>query len=250
MSAIALFGNQSFFGVIANNPAKIASKIICTESHIPFTSFAVGGSPDEVDYSLPCFWDSLEEKDFGLSHSLATWLANWRNVELAQKLLSFSMFHANRATLDVASSYSVEDAFDMGMDADERPPRIIYAGDGYETQKPTAHIASLIVLGVLYTLQLIILILFVVYIFRNPSWTHGLDAFSIVKVIAPLDKESLARLASLQDRKSGDWQTLDEMDGLIGVEPWDEPERDGSDGGGDGVHTTQRLRVGGSGAVG
>ena len=243
MTAISIFGNQSFFGTIARYPAKVASDIVCADPRIPFAYFSIY---DGISHKPPCFSSSLEEDDYGLSTSLAEWLSHWHILDDVHEWLSFSMFYANHATLDVASSHTSEGLLGELGD-DERPPRTINTSEGYNIQKPWADLASLIVLGLLYALQLIILIAFAVYIYRNPTWTRSLDAFSLVRVVASMDRESLATPASFPERSSASMKRLDQMDGLIGTESWQEEKIDEA-GSGD-VRIVRRLKIGGNGAL-
>lgn len=188
MTALASFGNQSLVGIMANNPTRLASEIICANIEIPFmnfeyNSFYPGCGPE---------WRDTPER--ALSYTLGSWIELWRYIEDLEKFLSFSMFFANHATLAKATNYRED--YSANIDDEEiRPLRLIYESEGYTTQKPTARLASIICLAALYSTQLIILINFAVYIWRHPTWTNGLDSFSMARLIARLDKGSLEELA-------------------------------------------------------
>lgn len=244
MSAISIFGNESFIGIIAEFPPEVATEMICADPRLPFAYFS---RTDEISniLPLPCFPLQLDEFNSGLSPSVALWLSNWHDLDIVHGMLLFSMFYANRVTLDVASTY-IGDSLYADANSDRRPPRTIYTSEGHNVQKPSATFASLVVLGILYTLQLIILVPFAAYICRNPSWTRSLDAFSLVRVVASMDKESLAALSSILESSSESWRRLDQMDGLIGME---EKKTDGDKDGSDGGYIARRLTIGGTGAL-
>lgn len=244
MSAISIFGNQSFIGTISSHPVNIASEIFCSDPHIPFVYF----SPTDAMVNFPsCVPAGGSRNGEFLCSSVANWLSNWLYLDDVHKMLSFSMFYANRATMDAATSYTGDTSFyNNTANPDKRPPRTIYTSEGYTIQKPSAKFASLVVLGALYIVQLMILIAFVVYICRNPTWTRNLDAFSLVRVVASMDREILAALASFSESSAERMKTLDQLDGLIGVE---EEMTVGAEHGSYNVHTARRLKIGGTGAL-
>ncbi|KAK2767031.1 hypothetical protein FQN54_006349 [Arachnomyces sp. PD_36] len=135
VTAIAAFGNQSFIGIMRNNPNRQAAEIICSRLEFPFVNFDSFSAIDFCDFIG-------ESQDNGLESTLTDWIGEWKAVEMVEKYLSFSMFYANHATLAMASNYNIDLQFEGN---DMRAPRAIYSSDGYTTQKPEASFGSIIV---------------------------------------------------------------------------------------------------------
>lgn len=215
LTTIATFGNQSFIGAMVNNPVHRAADISCANWKIPFVNF------ESFSYIDHCGSPWNESTGAGVADSLIDWLWNWNVVKDAEKYLSFALFFANHATLAKASNYEGE----WSADDDSRAPRRLYTSEGYTTQKPVASLGPIIFLAILYSLQLIVLISFAIYICRNPAWTNGLCSSTISRIIANMDRDHLERLVRSQEG-TGRSRRLSEVDGLIGVS-WEDSNSHG-----------------------
>lgn len=185
--------------------------MICADPKVPFLNFYYGVS------GSPPFCQKYVTPGSDLSNSLVWWLGSWRDMSIVESYMDVSMFFANQATLSIGSNN-----YGYTPDGDPRGPRKIYTSEGYTTQKPTASLASIIFLGVLYSLQLITLIGFAIYIGRNSTWARELNSFSIAHIVAKMDKDSQQEVTRSYE-EPGRQRRLSEIDSLA----WTRGERHG-----------------------
>lgn len=232
LSAIAIFGNQSFLGPMMKNPPRRAADIICANLNFPFTNF------DTFAFLPKCSDVFRESHEAGVASTLISWAKNWKREKDAEMYLSSAMFFANRHTLAIASNYEAGTT----KDYDTRSPRRLYTSEGYMTQKPDADLGPIILLAVLYSLQLIVLISFAIYIWKNPAWTNGLGSFSLSRIIANMERNDLEILARSQEGPDRA-RRMSEVGGFIGV------STENSDSPGGNAGTIRRLIPSDSGVV-
>lgn len=187
MSAISIFGNQSFFYIAANStnqtyPQPIVQ--ICQSGRIPFSTFTLtkfsrfqgicrlnGIGEDALYASAP------EENLAGL---LGEWLYNFGDPGTAEEALAASMYLTNRASL----TQTISASFPFSA-------RKIYFGAGMLVPLPRKTMAGTVVVTVLIFLQLAGLAYVTYYIYHLPSWTHALDAVAVARIGASMDRSVL-----------------------------------------------------------
>ena len=222
-SALAVFGNQSFFQMAVNSTksddgARTAEQS-CTEGNIPFLSLVTF-----ADYS-PCnpYFDA---------DSTALLLYNWIQMfindnQTANDVWGSALFYANEALLQKSAESSDSS-------------RQIFRSDGITVQKPHVALAPLIVISVIIGLQAVAMLTLAVYLYRNPTWSASLDAFAMARIGASLtgqgDLPPIAPVGAMS------YKGLDKLDGLIGVvEEYDPDISDSGQG--------RRLAIGAGGLV-
>ena len=70
------------------------------------------------------------------------------------------------------------------------------------------------------------------YIHSVPTWTDTLDAFAMMRIGAGLERVKLVRLIGIRDVEKRDLETLEKLDGLIGVVDRDALDREAKGAGG------------------
>lgn len=200
-SALALFGNTSFFFTAANatksNYVEV-SRSICRSGAVPLAMFL----RTVTDFRGGCY-EVYGEEDVGraeimLLQLVAHFIFQFSNPSTARTILDISMFGANEILLTTTA--------DSGGSAWSPA---IYSSNGYEILKPVRSIPGIAVVSALLGLQVIAVILLVVYNSSLPTWTASLDAIVMAKMgtelkglgLAPLgvhDKHEAAKLAEAE----------------------------------------------------
>lgn len=208
-SAIAIFGNESFFYIASNStnesypPAKAQ---ICQQANIPFQHMTF------LDYTLfqaQCYnISSTYNKEFDMGESaLATLLYSWalgfNDTNTTEEALGMSMFFANQAML----TKTVDSTWAFGA-------RAIVTAPGAIVLRPAKTIAGTVIISTLIFLQLVGIAYTVNYIYQIPIWTAALDALAVARIGASMNKEDLPPLGPVDDE---DLKKLMKVDGLVGV---------------------------------
>ncbi|KAJ6188119.1 hypothetical protein N7519_003027 [Penicillium mononematosum] len=211
-SAIALFGNQSFFEVAANSSNQTfppAVQQICQQGRLPFSNlaFTIFGnfqsdcSKIATDRSFSSGFADPEEKLAGL---IGDWFSSFNNTNSAEMALLASMYVSNRVMLTrtVTASFSFS-------------ARKIWFGAGMLVPLPLKTLAGTVVVSILIFLQLLGLAALTYYIYRLPTWTHALDAVAVAQLSIGL-KDSVAR--ELGNGYEINENKLNKVDGLVGLD--------------------------------
>ncbi|KAJ5541954.1 hypothetical protein N7461_007957 [Penicillium sp. DV-2018c] len=221
-SAIALFGNQSWFEVAADSSNRTfppAVQQICQQGRIPFSNLAysIFESFRGVCSAIATDRSMWSDTDEALSVLLGDWVYSFNNTNTAEMALLTSMYLANRAMLTQTAAAMFEFS-----------SRAIYFGRGMLMPLPVKTLAGTAVVSILIFLQLLGLAFVAWYIYRLPTWTPALDAVAIARIGIGL-KDIIPELGN------GDGVNqvkLKDVDGWIGL---DEEQA--------------KLKLGGSGVI-
>ncbi|PYI03330.1 hypothetical protein BO78DRAFT_472076 [Aspergillus sclerotiicarbonarius CBS 121057] len=214
-SALALFGNQSFFSAAGNatnsSSARSALFSICRFDAIPFTrldmtgfSEAAAGSCEELLWTLD--HEDNEVLYLELLYTVYTWIASFNVTQTAATALNIATYFANEAVLTntAAQGYA-------------HNSREIYFDSGTVVIKPKWSLAGVITISILIGIQILGLCLIVVYCHSVPTWTGSFDAFAMLRMGAELQRAQHVRFAGIRDTDKQDLATLARIDGLVGV---------------------------------
>ncbi|KAJ5827341.1 hypothetical protein N7447_004104 [Penicillium robsamsonii] len=212
-SAIALFGNQSFFEVAANSTNKTfppAIQQICQQGRIPFSNLAIAIFGD---FQGDCYaiaadnnrlsWGSPDPQEW-LAAFLGNWFYSFNNTNDAELALLASMYVSNRAML----TQTVTGSFAFSA-------RQIKFGGGMLVPLPQKTLAGTVVVTILIFLQLLGLLALTYYIYQLPTWTHALDAVAVARMSIGLNDPVMRELAHGGEI---DQAKLKKIDGLVGLD--------------------------------
>ncbi|GLA41284.1 hypothetical protein AnigIFM63309_009372 [Aspergillus niger] len=213
-SAIALFGNQSFFNAASNattnNTTRSALFSICRFNAFPFNRLAeVGFSTagdncydllSEIDRFSDDYWYQY------LMYTIYNWVVAFNDTQSAVTALNMATYFANEAVLTNIATQGWSDG-----------SRQIYFDSGTVMIKPKWSLAGIIVISTLIGLQILGLCLIVFYCRSVPTWTDSLDAFAMLRMGAELQREKHVRFAGIRDTDKQDMEDLGRIDGLVGV---------------------------------
>ncbi|KAK2755085.1 hypothetical protein FQN54_006614 [Arachnomyces sp. PD_36] len=212
-SAIAMFGNQSFFYIAANStdeshpPPHVQ---ICQSGNLPFSSYrgihfsffqqycTGAGLPGSSDHPMKDWTDLL-----------ANWFDGFNDIQNAENALVRSMFLSNRATL----TQTVYATLPFGA-------RAIYFGPGTYLPLPYKTLAGTIIVSVLLFLQVLGLAFLTYYIYHVPTWTLSLNALSVARIGATMNENG--ELEGLDNGYNVNEQNLTKINGLVGLRDDDE----------------------------
>lgn len=219
-SAIALFGNQSFFALASNatkSTAASALTSICQFDIIPFTRIVLTQfeKSDDSCYDLAYALGSDDVYD-NLMNVVYTWITSFNDTKSANMALDIATYFANEAVLTTAAS--------QGNDMWSRS---IYYAKGTPIPKPKWSLAAVITVSILIALQIIGLCLIMAYSHSVPTWTDSFDAFAMLRIGADLQRRQHVRFAGIRDTDKDDLNGLCKLDGIVGVA--DKKEQSGED---------------------
>ncbi|KAF2139223.1 uncharacterized protein K452DRAFT_300300 [Aplosporella prunicola CBS 121167] len=203
-SAIAIFGNESFFHIAASSngsSAAAARDEICRQGNIPFARYSYnmfGKMPDYCNKTL----DEDSTSSRTLARLMNGWLWYWNDTKNARELLKASIFLASHETL----AQTVDETYSQGS-------RTIYTAPGATIIKPDVSTTGIVIISTLIALQVLGLSYVVWYIGRVPIWTSALDAFAVARIGSNIGLQNLAPIG----RADHDLQKLSRMDGLVGT---------------------------------
>jgi hypothetical protein len=212
-SAIALFGNQSFFEVAANSSKKTfppAIQQICQQGQLPFSNLAFSIF---TDFQSNCAaigtdhgrlsWDNSDPQEL-LASLLGDWFYSFNDTNSAEIALLASMYISNRAML--TQTATAAQAFSS---------RRIRFGAGMLVPLPLKTLAGTVIVSILIFLQLLGLSILTYYIYQLPTWTHALDAVEVARMAIGLNDSVMPPLT-----RGGevDLAKLNKIDGLVGLD--------------------------------
>ncbi|GKZ18939.1 hypothetical protein AbraIFM66951_001899 [Aspergillus brasiliensis] len=220
-TALALFGNQSFFNAASNTTttnitrsnARSTLFSICQFNLLPFTRLTdaafgdAAGSCDELWWSIDRYPDSYWYQE--LMYTVYTWIASFNDTQSAAIALNMATYFANEAVLTNTATQNYPE--------NTRP---IYFNGGTVTIKPKWSLPGVITISILIGLQILGLCLLVLYCRAVPTWTDTLDAFAMLRMGAELQLQQRVRhvrFAGIRDTDTRDWEDLSHIDGLVGV---------------------------------
>ncbi|TAQ87222.1 hypothetical protein B7494_g4454 [Chlorociboria aeruginascens] len=245
-SALAMFGNESFFYVARNSskssfPGPISQ--ICQAGNIPFTRLTIFSPLEYNNIYGPCSdINSRYTEEFMTDNStMESMLYQWFGIfnltgtkdsegypydagNYAKKALEVGMFFANEAWLvqTAAATYLTG-------------ARNIYTSPGTPMFRPAKTLAGTIIVSVLIFLQIIGLSILAWYVYTVPTWTNVLDSMAVSQLAKSVDDDKIPPLGYSNDEELA---KLKDVDGLVGIadeddlQPQDEiptPERDSSE---------------------
>ncbi|KAL5360444.1 hypothetical protein BJX96DRAFT_165164 [Aspergillus floccosus] len=185
-SAIALFGNQSFFALASNATKATASP--CYNLDWKLNSYEpVGIYTDLMDM-------------------MYLWIIAFNDTRTAGQALDMATYFANEAVLTTAASQGTAGT-----------SRSINFSDGVAIPKPKWSLAAVITMSILIALQIIGLCLIMAYAQSVPTWTENFDAFAMLRMGAELQRRHHAGLAGIRDTVKEDLNALCQYDGVVGV---------------------------------
>lgn len=179
MSALALFGNITYFHTAANTTdgnSMEAARDICESGRIPFSVYSRSYDNGRDILSRCNQWsmrqyEEDDESDVLMSYLVGGFMQTMEELEDAQRMLEITMFFANEALLAGTA--------EMGSVLDSRS---IYSAPGYQVLKPQKTIAGATVISVLIALQVFGLVLLLRFIYSVPAWTGSFDADALVQI--------------------------------------------------------------------
>jgi hypothetical protein len=233
VSAVALFGNESWFGMAkrALQWNTVAAAVdLCQSYRMPFIT---SDEYDFHDFSILCTQIPLEAANQSLLPSTTYGPAHYGS-DITQQLLSwFVMFNntsfgsQNSTTYNTTSDTSLVAVTAIGIATfyanealltlsaqDEIGGRPIYPNVGRTTQRPFMSLPSMIILTVLLIAEVIGLVLIAFYAWRTPAWTNTLTSLTVAQLAHHMDKGFLPPPGS-GDTKHVD--VLHQLDGRVGV---------------------------------
>lgn len=223
ISAVALFGNESFFSdskrLSAANTTD-TEKVLCEPHSIPFKSNDFLGKLTGDSYCdrMNITYFTTGENQL-IADRLLNWFTDWFNqTDYAKGALGLAMFYANNALLTNAAidPYNPDELMDE-TDADYKVayPRLIYTSEGLTTPKPSMALYSLILLSVLLIVEVVLLVWLARYAWKTPTWTSTFKSLIVAQLANAMEKGTLP---SAGRHSKNDLKILKQMDGRIGVE--------------------------------
>ena len=223
-SALAMFGNESFFFVAANsseNTYPYVSSQLCQSGNIPFLRLDV-----DVQDQFGFLFGTCSYKfsggniptsdDFDLMGMLYSWFSIFKKTKRdpyepdAIEALEIAMFFANEAWLTQTAA--------PALSWNGENSRAIYTSEGTTVHRPHKTLAGTVIVSVLIVMQVLGLLMLAWYIYSVPTWTTKLDAYAVAQLAKSLDDDVLLPLG-LQSK--GHVRKLRDVDGMVGV-----PEQD------------------------
>ena len=239
-SALALFGNSSFFWNIqhatqSNNTDVLRS--ICLGT-VPFpksiSSMAGYSSMSEACYSIS--WDPkfYGTPDRALMNLMIAFTVPFANARTAQHVLEAATFAANEALLTTTGNAG------WGMYA-----RQLFSSPGYQIERPVKSIAAIAVVSALLLVQVAAVVALAAYNASFPTRTATLDALAMAKIGREIDDAAGLAPLGVRDRQDlGGLVVHGSEGGLIGV-----LERDGGSEMGDTALPVPVLGLGAPGVI-
>lgn len=203
-SAIAIFGNQSFFYIARNAsndtfPPPLMQ--ICQSGRIPFLQLG-----DTMDFFSVCprLTDYRVATVGDMEGFFRGWFHTLNDTAIAREAFIASLFFANKASLSQTVAATSKDS-----------ARTIYSSPGLSIPVPHKSLPSTIIISILIGLQLAGLGYTAYYIYQVPTWSHALDAVAIARLGSSLNDSDLPRI---REGAAANVRKLSKVDGLVGVE--------------------------------
>lgn len=190
-SAMALFGNRTFFHVAATSTNKTfppATEQICQQGRIPFSTYTFSKFND---FQARCAFASTKEgglyttddPDSDVVTLIGAWINSFVQADITDQALTASMYLSNRAFLTQA----VPASFPFSA-------RKIMFGRGTLVPIPAKTVAGTVIVSLLLLIQLAGLAFVMWYIYQFPTWTPSLDAVSVARIGASMKVADLPPL--------------------------------------------------------
>ncbi|KAK3719604.1 hypothetical protein LTR37_004141 [Vermiconidia calcicola] len=228
-SALAMFGNESFFYVAANSSEQSyppASSQICQAGNIPFSRYRLLRSDAEYGWLSACTDINSSSNRVTNGHWLDEMIYNstvvFNNIcvastghcssdsdpytgyyNSASEALSVAMFFANEALLTRTATQTSEER-----------ARIIYTSPGSQVIRPFMTTGAMIAVSVLVSLQVLGLGILALYIYTVPTWTTKLDSYAIAQLTKDMDGNTVAAIGRDVE---GSLKKFRDIDGLVGL---------------------------------
>ena len=209
-SAVALFGNQSFFYVAANSststfPSAVAQ--ICQADNLPFIRLSAldhfGASSSWCNDINSRYSETYNGNDGTLNNLLYTWFQGLNYTPNAVEALSAAVFFASQAWLtQTADATWTEGA------------RQIFTSPGLEVLRPAKTLAGTIIISTLIFLQSVGLAVLGWYIYTVPTWTTALDSLAVARLARSIGDDELPAIGPVSEK---DLEKLKKVNGLVGV---------------------------------
>ncbi|KAF2140108.1 uncharacterized protein K452DRAFT_299507 [Aplosporella prunicola CBS 121167] len=203
-SALAMFGNQSFFHLAANhtNATSIRTKTeICKYYSLPLARLLPQWHDDFQHFCGDA--DSEKQPRGALAQLVNGWVFNFNDTDGAEQAFEAGMFFATKALL----TQTVDATRAWGA-------REIQSAPGAMVIKPNVSLAVIIVISIIIFLQICGLAYAVWYIYQVRTWTVTLNGTAMARVGAGMDKSEMPPMGMLMRK---DLDTLNDVDGLVGV---------------------------------
>ncbi|KAJ4296109.1 hypothetical protein N0V88_004811 [Collariella sp. IMI 366227] len=222
-SAMALFGNTSFFSAIQaateSNYTEVL-KSICS-GMIPFphsiSFFNSSYSLNSSSFIGPnCAFVERGRGDVNpdsyLSNLALSFVSTFHSNRTAEAVLETAMFAANQALLTTTASHGWRFY-----------ARSIYSSPGYEIHTPIKSTAALAVVSALLLAQVVGVVALAMYSVTSPTWTHTLDALAMAKIGRDLGGggAGLGALGVRDENGLGALAAVEEPEGVVGVRETD-----------------------------
>lgn len=212
-----MFGNSSFFAILANPTANATSPPplaqVCASDNVPFTHLSRTSWDDFGTYCSRDVRDGEDAEEY-VAEFLTSWPRNFNSSDASRKAMEAAMFFANQAVLTktVAAEQLLEG-------------RKIFTAPGTVVEKPKISTAALVVVSGLIALQAVGLAWLVWFIYSVPTWTAMSDAAAVARVGREIEGEALP-----PTRRVGaeELEKLQKIDGLIGVVEEEQALEEGS----------------------
>ncbi|KAF1944901.1 hypothetical protein EJ02DRAFT_339903 [Clathrospora elynae] len=236
LSAVALFGNISWFSNVSKYSANITHDTTTAGSDQSSWYQMCAGMPfstlSEL-YGIRWYFYAAESCQSSLVSQMLSgstvrydslprlryqWLKQFappthsNDTGKLEALLQISAFVTNQALLNHYAP-TVDHTLVGGGNFRGRK---VYTSPGYPVLKPDVSVAVLSVMTILIGLQLLGLLCLAWYIYHVPSWTGSLDAMAVAHIGARLGQQNLL-LAGVSGDRERDARGLQRVDGLIGV---------------------------------
>lgn len=205
-TAVAIFGNGSFFQTAANATNRTeAVREICSGQGVPFESGFYGYAGISHRRSSPCEYGLEYTTDLSLQGLMWSFFYSWNDTTDAEALLGIALFYANEALM--MQALSADNNADLSTTGVWSDPGTVYI-------KPSVSLVAIIIISVVIGLQVLGILVLMVYITRSPTWTPTLNALATARIGAALLPETLPAMGEL---KFGYAKLLDHVDGIVGV---------------------------------
>lgn len=211
ISAIALFGNESFYGMSKRTSelnSSSAAISLCQSYRVPFLAayanfLSLEGSTCYGIIGMSTYeWEADEDWGASIAWQLLRWFTLFNDTDAATAALGMATYYASDALLTHAQGPFEYDA------------RTIYSSDGRITQKPSMSLPSLIVLSVLLAFEVAILLHIAYYAWETPAWTNTFKSATVAQLANALDRDTLPPAGCSDEEKL---KSLRRLDGRIGV---------------------------------
>ena len=211
-SAMALFGNTSFFsaiqGATESNYTEVLRSICSGRVPIPQSIDSIVGSWSSVSTASSCTFIGSgfdRDPDFYLAGLVSRFIRVFADPKATKAVLETAMFAANEALLATTARQGWE-----------MYSRSIYSSAGYEIHKPVESVVALVVVSVLLFVQVAGVVALGVYNASFPTWTTTLNALAMAKIGGDLKNAGLKPLG-VRDKDWLDRLAAMEPEGVIGA---------------------------------